>query len=283
MSVSGQLTSTFHRTVDEGYVRLSRTWPALLATGAVGGADLCLGAFGLFTVYGQTHDRLLAAIAFSSGFVALVLAGSELFTENFLVPVAAVVAKDASFLQLLRLWATTLLSNLAAVWVLTGLVMAGFPQLRGAALTIAAHPASQDLSLQTMASAIFAGATMTLMTWMERATESVPAKVIVAVMVAFLLVAGQMDHSIVGTVEMFSALHVGAPFGYLTWLRFLGLSVFGNMVGGLALVTVLRLVQVGSQVIRAEQRRDPSEPRDQTEALDEAGALDAPAAATRAS
>jgi formate/nitrite transporter FocA (FNT family) len=278
VAVSEQLTSTFHRTVDEGYVRLTRTWPALMATGAVGGADLCLGAFGLFVVFAETGDRLLGAIAFASGFVALVLAGSELFTENFLVPVASVVARDASLRQLLRLWLTTLVANVVAAWVLTGLIIAGFPQLRGTALVIAAHPASQRASLQTMASAILAGATMTLMTWMERATESVPAKVVVAVMVAFLLVGGQMDHSIVGTVEMFSALHAGAPFGYLSWLRFLGLSVAGNMIGGLALVTMLRLVQVGAGVIRAEQERDPTVPREEDVPL----GADRPDAALRA-
>lgn len=262
VSVSEQLASTFHRSVDEGYVRLTRSWPSLMTTGAVGGADLSLGAFGLFLVEGQTHSRLLGALAFGIGFVALVLASSELFTENFLVPVAAVVARDASVLQLLRLWVTTLVTNVAAAWVLTGLVIAGFPELRDAAVLIGSHPAHQDASWQTMASTVLAGATMTLMTWMERSTESVPVKVAVAMMIAFLLVGGQMDHSIVGTVEIFAALHVGAPFGYLDWLRFLGLAVAGNMVGGLALVTMLRLVQVGSKAIRTEQERDPTDPRE---------------------
>lgn len=268
--MSTLLESTFQRTVDEGYVRLTRTWPALLATGAVGGIDICIGAFGLFVVYSETHQRLLAALAFSPGFVALVLASSELFTENFLVPVAAVVARDASVWQLLRLWLATLVMNLGAAWLITGLLMAGFPGIRSAALAMAAHAASEHAGLQTMASAIVAGATITLMTWMERATESVPAKLIVAVMVAFLLVGGQMDHSIIESVEMFAALHVGAPFGYLRFLTFLGLAVSGNVLGGLALVTVLRLVQVGRRAIRAEVERDPTEPRQSEAPVDEA-------------
>jgi formate/nitrite transporter FocA (FNT family) len=40
-----------------------------------------------------THNELLAGLAFSSGFIALTMARSELFTENFLIPVVAVVAK----------------------------------------------------------------------------------------------------------------------------------------------------------------------------------------------
>ncbi len=46
----------------------------------------------LLVVKQATGNDLLAAVAFSIGFIALTLAGSELFTENFLVPVAALAA-----------------------------------------------------------------------------------------------------------------------------------------------------------------------------------------------
>jgi hypothetical protein len=36
-----EVGTTFERTVDEGRGRLRRTWPGLLATGAVGGVDSC--------------------------------------------------------------------------------------------------------------------------------------------------------------------------------------------------------------------------------------------------
>ena len=48
---------------------------------------------------------------------------------------------------------------------------------------------------------------------------------------------------------MFAALHAGAPFGYLDWLGTLGWACLGNMIGGIGLVTVLRLVQVGADVV----------------------------------
>ena len=46
----------------------------------------------LLAVYAETGSHLLAGLAFSIGFIALLLARSELFTEGFLVPVTAVVA-----------------------------------------------------------------------------------------------------------------------------------------------------------------------------------------------
>jgi formate-nitrite transporter family protein len=91
-----------------------------LTTGFVGGADVSLGVFALLIVRQATHDELLSALAFSIGFIALTLANSELFTENFLVPIVAVAAGKASLPDLLRLWVGTAVTNLAAGWLVMG-------------------------------------------------------------------------------------------------------------------------------------------------------------------
>jgi formate-nitrite transporter family protein len=94
---------TFDRLVVEGQRRLGRSWSGLLAT-----VFLCgVGVLALLLVEHVTHNVLLGGLAFSSGFIALALARSELFTEGFIVPVAAVVAKTASLLSLGRLWTMT--------------------------------------------------------------------------------------------------------------------------------------------------------------------------------
>jgi len=108
--VSAELTNTFHASVDKGRERLTRSWPGLLATGAVGGIDVSIGLLALLTVEHATGNRLLGALAFGIGFIALTLARSELFTENFMVPVNAVVAGQATVRALLRLWVGTLLT-----------------------------------------------------------------------------------------------------------------------------------------------------------------------------
>lgn len=66
-----------------------------------------------------------------------------------------------------------------------------------------------------------------------------------AVVAAFLLGAGKLTHAIVVSLLLFAGLQAGAPYGYLDWLGFLGWATLGNMVGGIGLITVLRLVQVG--------------------------------------
>jgi formate/nitrite transporter FocA (FNT family) len=90
---------------------------------------------------------------------------------------------------------------------------------------------------------------------MERNTDSAVAKIIAAEIAGFLLAAGHLNHAIVASLEMFAALHAGATFGYLTWLRLLGWAVLGNVVGGVLFVTMLRLVQVGARAILQERDR----------------------------
>src|SRR5437868_7145777 len=98
---------TLQRTFEEGRRRLNRDWAPLVATGLVGGIDVGTGVLAMLVVEAKTHDKLLAGLAFSVGFVALAMARSELFTEDFLVPVGTVIARQARFRSLMRLWAVT--------------------------------------------------------------------------------------------------------------------------------------------------------------------------------
>ena len=71
----------------------------------------------------------------------------------------------------------------------------------------------------------------------------------------FLLAAAPLNHAIVVSLEMFAALRSGAPFGYVDWLGVFAWASLGNLVGGVGLVTVLRLVQVGRAKLEEEARR----------------------------
>ena len=244
---------TFDRLVSEGQQRLGRSWSGLLSTGLLGGLDVGIGVLALLIVEHETHSILLGALAFSIGFIALTLARSELFTENFLIPVAAVVAKRASLLSLLRLWAVTIVTNLAGGWAITGIFLVGFPALRDTAIETAAFYIGLGIGWQAFALAVIGGVIITLMTHMQHSTESDGVRLVPAVIMAFVLAAGKLNHAIVVSLICFAALHAGAPFGYADWLGLFGFAVLGNMIGGLGLVTVLRLLQVPNK-IRAERK-----------------------------
>jgi formate/nitrite transporter FocA (FNT family) len=252
--VSDELSEAFRRTVEEGEQRLNRSWPELLATGTVGGLDISLGVLALLLVYRETHSEVLSALAFTIGFIALTLAHSELFTENFLVPVAAVAAGRGGVAALVRLWVSTLLMNIAGGCVGMAIVVSGLPSVRAGAVEIARKYPEQGIGWTSLATALLGGATVTLMTWMERSTDSTGGKITAAVVASFLLAAGPLNHAIVVALELFAGLLVGAPYGGLDWLTMVAWVALGNLIGGVGLVTLLRLVQVGGQEIERAGR-----------------------------
>jgi formate-nitrite transporter family protein len=242
--IEDRLEDAFSRMLSEGTQRMHRTWRGLLVTGFFGGTDVALGVLAYLSVLSATHQPLLAGLAFSIGFLALLLGHSELFTEGFLVPVVTVAAKRASVLQLLRLWAGTLLANLVGGWVIMWLLMTAFPQLHEQTIDSGTHYAAAPMSAQTLALSVLGGMAITLMTRMQHGTESVPGKIAAAIAVAFLLAGLQIFHSILDSLLIFGALVTGrAPFGYLDWLGWFTYTAVGNAVGGLGLVTLLRLLR----------------------------------------
>jgi formate/nitrite transporter FocA (FNT family) len=92
---------------------------------------------------------------------------------------------------------------------------------------------------------------------MQHGTKAMGPRIIPAITAGFLLAAGRLDHAIVNSLLMFAALHTGhAPFGYLEWAQTAGFAALGNIVGGVGLVTVLRILQVPHKV--AEERANPA-------------------------
>ncbi len=249
-----EVVEAFDLIVDEGAQRLHRTWREVLSTGLAGGLEVGTGVIALLAVYAETGSHLLAGIAFSIGLIALLLARSELFTEGFLVPVTAVVSKRASTRQLAKLWGGTLLANLVGGWLVMWLMVHALPELGATAVESATHFVDAPLDLQSVCLALLAGSVLTLMTRMQHGTESDPAKIVAAVAAGFLLAGLQLFHSILDSLIIFAALEHGAPFGYADWLAWFWYVALANMVGGLVVVTMLRLVR-SSELIKAERAK----------------------------
>lgn len=238
------------RIVLEGTPRLLRSWPVTLVTGVVAGLEVGLGVLALLYVKQQTGSQALAGLAFSIGFIALLLGRSELFTEGFLTPIAVVAAKRARVQDALKLWVGILAGNLAGGMLIAWFAMQGFPSLRGQAQSSAAYFVAQGWSLRGISLAILAGMAITLMTRMHNGTESTAVKIVASVAIAFLLAGLRLFHSVLDSLLIFFALQSGhARFGYLDWLRFFSEAVVGNVAGGVALTTVLRLLQSRRRLI----------------------------------
>ena len=249
-----QVQEAFDTIVSEGAQRVHRSWREVLSTGMAGGLEVAVGVLALFAVVSETGSHLLGGLAFSIGFIALLLARSELFTEGFLVPVMAVVAKRGSLAQLLKLWGGTLVANLAGGWLFTWLIIEAFPQYRATAIESATSFVDAPLDMRAVCLALLAGAILTLMTRMQHGTESDPAKIVAAIAGGFLLAGLSLFHSILDSLVIFAAIHAGGPISYLDWLGWFWYTVLLNTAGGLLVVTLTRLLR--SKTLLQRERAD---------------------------
>lgn len=252
--IESKLDDTFSRIVEEGEQRLKRDWSAMLATGTTAGLEVGIGIMALLVVEQRTGSKMLGGLAFAFGFLALLLGHSELFTEGFLIPITTWADKRARAVDIVRFWAVTLVTNLAGGWVITWFAMKGFPTLGSTAIRSASQFVDAGIGVRSLSLGVLAGAVITLMTRMQHGTESEPARIVASVASAFVLAGLPLFHSILDSLVIFCALHTGrAPFGYLGWVQWLGWAVLWNMVGGIGLVTVLRLVRSRKRVAQDRQ------------------------------
>lgn len=251
------LVEEFENTVTEGANRLNRTRRALVITGLFGGIDVGLGLLAMLAVLDATGSKLLGGLAFGIGLYALRLAHSELFTEDFLLPINAIAAGHGTWLQLLRLWSVTLVMNLVGGWAFAWMVVAAFPRFEDLLLEATTDYMGKGLTLETAALAVLAGFTITLVTRMNQGSSEGIATLANSLISGLLVVGLGMLHGAMSSTIIFAAMHAGAETTYLQWLVWFSWVIPLNMLGGLLILTLPRLVRTWELLTaeRAEQRR----------------------------
>ncbi|WP_299573448.1 formate/nitrite transporter family protein [uncultured Williamsia sp.] len=252
--LESELEDSFATIVTEGAERLHRTVRTVLITGLFGGIEVGIGVMAFLAVLHETGNHLLAGLAFSIGLIAIHLAHSELFTEDFLMPIAAVVARDGRVRDLAKLWIGTLAANLVGGWLFMLIVVQAFPEWSPTLSESAHHFVDAPIAWQSVCLAILGGSTMTLLTRMQQGTDSPVARLVACVGAAFLLAGLQLFHSILDSLVIFGAILSGADVGYGDWISWFWYTVLLNIAGGVVLVTALRLVR--TKELLSEERRD---------------------------
>ena len=123
-----------------------------------------------------------------------------MFTENFLIPVAAILSGHASWRSIGRLWAITLMLNLAGIALFV--VMMNTPGVLEQASLEAAGASADTLAERDLpaaaVSAVIGGAVITVFTSLAEAAESDLTRLFVALAIGFVLVAPSLNHSVIG-------------------------------------------------------------------------------------
>ncbi len=101
---------------------------------------------------------------------------------------------------------------------------------------------------EALASAILAGAAITLYTWLTLAAREEITRVIIAMLIGYVLLLPVLNHAIVSGGEVLLAVIAGATTTTVWAVRWrLGVAVVGNTIGGIGFVTMTRLVQVSGE------------------------------------
>jgi formate/nitrite transporter FocA (FNT family) len=246
----------YELTREEGRRRLERPFLEMAATSIAAGFDIVVGVTVLVLLESQLeHDigthaaHVFGAIGFGVGFVFLIVGRGELFTENFLVPLAGLQGKPRNALwKLAELWTVSPIFNIAAGALLAVLVTVHsvLPYGSGKAAIRTAEAIHSNGWLPLFVSAVVAGGLITAMTWFVEGQRSIGVRVIVAWIAGAILALGTLNHAIVVTIEQIYGIRYGASIPWSFVLENFGVAAAGNMLGGIGLVTVTRFTQARS-------------------------------------
>lgn len=240
----------------EGRTRLERPVAEIVSTALAAGFDIVAGVTAMAIVthlltgqFGREVGHLFGSIAFGIGFVFLVVGRAELFTENFLVPIAGLEhGNRSSWQRLARLWILSPIFNLigGAIVILILTTHGVLPTGTGVAVNELSSTIHRNHPLALFMSAVFAGALITAMTWYIEGNVKMHVRVTVAWIAGSLLALGGFNHVVVVTLELFYGIRFGDDIPWLFLLGNFGIATLGNMIGGIGLVTLNRFTQARS-------------------------------------
>jgi formate-nitrite transporter family protein len=250
--VSGipQPEDIYERTKEEGERRLQRPVLEEASTALAAGFDIAAGVIALALITSQLEHLLgrhaahvVGSMGFGIGFVFLIVGRGELFTENFLVPIAGLERR--TWRKLVKLWTVSpvfnILGGLVIVLILT--THSVLPYGTGTPVVKAAQTVHANGVLALFCSAVFAGALITAMTWFVEGQATMMPRLVIGWICGSILALGNFNHVIVVTLELIFGYRYGAHFSRLFILGNFGLAAAGNIVGGVGLVTLNRLTQ----------------------------------------
>ncbi len=238
----------------EGEEELSRPALSLVTSGLIAGIAIGFSVVSeaiLHAYLPATPWRhLIESLGYTVGFLIIILARLQLFTENTITPVLPVLLspKLSAFARTARLWIIVLTANVAGCFLFAATLVASKPlpsDVFNAALSISQHMMENDV-WQMFVRGIFSGWLIAALVWMMPSAEN--AKFWVIVLMTYLIAAGNFTHVVAGSVEAFLLVLTGelslTSMGFQFFLPVLA----GNIAGGTLLFSLLSYGQIAEEV-----------------------------------
>ena len=244
----------FDVVVENGREELSRSTGALLFSGLAGGISMGLTGLAVALALSYLGDgpvqQFISFAFYPIGFIVVIIARAQLFTENTLYPVVLILDERKHVLKTLRLWALVFVSNVVGAVFFGWLVMktGALPSNFADALAgLGLHAAEGHFTL-IFAKGVIGGWLIALLAWMVCASHWTIAQIAITWMLAFIVGAGHFSHCIASSAEIIAAIMSG-HLHFSNYFQWLLPATLGNIVGGVSIVSLLNYgqVRIGSE------------------------------------
>ncbi|WP_114193174.1 formate/nitrite transporter family protein [Edaphovirga cremea] len=234
-------------------------WSAIAAGLSIGASLMAKGIF---------HARLpdtpmsffIENIGYTFGFIIVIMARQQLFTENTVTAVLPIMHKPTgkNFGLLFRLWGIVLLGNIigTACAALAFIYMPIFDQETRDAFISIGQDIMENTPPEMFANGIISGWIIATMVWMFPAAGA--AKIWVIVIMTYLVAIGDLTHIVVGSVEILYLVFAGTIPWYEFIYPFALPTLVGNIIGGTFIFALISHAQIRndmSQKAKFESRK----------------------------
>lgn len=241
-------------------------WSAIAAGLSMGASLLAKGIFHV-----QLDDVpgrfLLENLGYTFGFIIVIMARQQLFTENTLTAVLPIMHKPTpgNIGLLMRLWGIVLLGNVLG----TGIAAWAFEYMpifdeetRDAFVSIGMEVMKSSPS-EMFANAIISGWLIATMVWMFPAAGA--AKIVVIILMTWLIALGDTTHIVVGSVEILYLVFNGTLHWSDFFWPFALPTLAGNICGGTFIFALMSHAQIRNDM--SNKRKQEARQRAEHEEL----------------
>jgi len=244
------INEIFDEQIEKAMAEHNRSNTHVFVSAIAAGLELGFSVFLMGVLYSLYFNQLtpstlhlVLSVAYPLGFIFVVIGKSELFTEHTTMAILPVLNRQTTIRSLLILWGIIYAGNLIGASLFSlGLIKLPVDMgviIPGALISLAEKLSDYSWSV-ILGSGILAGWLMGLLSWLVASSQDTISRIFSIILVTSVIGLGSLHHSIVGSIEMFSGMLLSENISFLSFLHVLGWSTFGNLVGGVVFVALLK-------------------------------------------
>lgn len=248
----------------------NRSLGSLFTSAFTAGLEIGISLFVILTAFAllsevlpNNYAMVLSSLLYPIGFIIVVIGQSLLFTEQTSLLSLPVLNGIEPLRKLLRLWGIVIAGNLVGGCLFAALMIGlGINMQLFTVADINAY-AEHVLGFKwwvIFGSAVLAGWMMGVAAWLVTSARDTISRIVLVTLITGSIGFLGLHHSIVGNIEVFSALLYGTTVSLSKYLVFLSVVLAGNTIGGVVFVAVLKnrifLFDIAKVKEQAKDERD---------------------------